>query len=115
MTHLTDEELDRARAEEARRRDPISIGDVAFVAARLARTGWTPPPKVDPDVLEVRKLLAERSKGNGFDFIAHKLRSGAYDSDPVFQTTLAAIRRGREIERANPSNPGADGKGVGDG
>ena len=45
---MTNEELDRARVDEA-----IRAGNgvsVALHAARLAREGWTPPVPVDPEV-----------------------------------------------------------------
>jgi hypothetical protein len=48
------EELDKATADEAWR--IMEEGeDVAVIAARLAREGWTPPPTVDPDVLAFRE------------------------------------------------------------
>ncbi len=79
---MTNEELDEVRAEEAwniikRNEDQ----DVALIAARLAREGWTPPVVVDPDLAEAITL----AKGFG---MAHYI--------PV----LEGIKRGRELERA---------------
>lgn len=84
--------------------NPGDVIEIALVeAARLARTGWTPPPKVDPDVLEVRKLVAEYYRSIGWLRAAKEMLAGELDGLITFQASLAAIRRGREIERANPS------------
>lgn len=49
---MTNEELDKARAEEAHRiwvdMPGFDLRDVAPIAARLAREGWQPTPAVDP-------------------------------------------------------------------
>ena len=53
---MTHEELDKATADEAWRL--LEEGqDVAVIAARLAREGWTPPEPVDPDVLAYREWM----------------------------------------------------------
>ncbi len=53
---MTNEELDKATADEAWR--IMEEGqDVAVIAARLAREGWTPPEPVDPDVLAFREWM----------------------------------------------------------
>lgn len=85
---MTDEELDEVRAEEAwniikRNEDQ----DVALIAARLAREGWTPPVAVDPDLAEAREISGSKFYGN--------LQAVALD----------AIKRGRELERAE-AKPG---------
>jgi hypothetical protein len=88
---MTNEELDEVRAEEAWN---IIKGqedqDVALIAARLAREGWTPPVAVDPDLAEA-KYLAQTAR-------AERLTSnaGIYDLDRL---ALAGIKRGRELER----------------
>jgi hypothetical protein len=56
---MTNEELDKATADEAWR--ILEEGqDVAVIAARLAREGYRPPEPVDPDVLAYREW-AERN------------------------------------------------------
>ena len=53
---MTPDELDKATADEAWRL--LEEGqDVAVIAARLAREGWTPPEPVDPDVLAYREWM----------------------------------------------------------
>lgn len=89
---MTDEELDRARANEAAGRyvsasdSTTPILDVATIAARLTRTGWTPPDPVDPDLVEARRIVIEwlndEAKGK------------------LSELALAAIKAGREMERA---------------
>lgn len=50
---MTNEELDKARAEQAWSEHYADGGrDVSAIAARLAREGWTPPEPVDPDLAE---------------------------------------------------------------
>jgi len=80
---MTNEELDEVRAEEAWN---IIKGsgdqDVALIAARLAREGWTPPVVVDPDLAEAAIVCRSKIYGSTLDI--------AFD----------AIKRGRELERA---------------
>ena len=57
---MTNEELDRARIDEACRiisddKTKWLLGEVA----RLAREGWTPPEPVDPDLGEAETLWLE--------------------------------------------------------
>jgi hypothetical protein len=53
---MTHEELDKATADEAWR--IMEEGqDVAVIAARLAREGYTPPEPVDPDVLAFNEWI----------------------------------------------------------
>jgi len=105
---MTPEELDKARAKEARRIWDSSNGlcpiSPAQIAARLAREGWTPPPPVDPDVLVVREIVAvewekwcaehQVTKHYGAKFT----RSGRCDHDHSFRAALAAYKAGREAE-----------------
>jgi len=88
---MTDEELDEVRAEEAwniikRNEDQ----DVALIAARLAREGWMPPEPVDPDLAEA-EYLAQTEEADRL------VRGGGYN---LGELALAAIKRGRELERA---------------
>lgn len=84
---MTEEnELIYATAKEAHRRHslPGVWPDVAVIAARLAREGWTPPPEpVDPDLAEAKKLVDYWSNISG----------------PFMDLALAGIKRGRELER----------------
>ena len=91
---MTNEELDNARAEEAWK--IFKHENVAAVAARLAREGWTPPVPVDPDLAEAKKII------NGFsDTSIHSYEDLA----------LAAIKRGRALaaEAKNLTIPGMAG------
>jgi hypothetical protein len=54
---MTPEELDKATADEAWR--ILEEGqDVAVIAARLAREGYTPPEPVDPDSMRFDEWVA---------------------------------------------------------
>jgi hypothetical protein len=63
---MTDDELDRACAEEAERQWMLATKDgtqptqtpLGVIAARLARKGYRPPEPVDPDVLAYREWAA---------------------------------------------------------
>lgn len=80
---MTNEELDEVRAEEAWRQAKKGE-DAALVAARLAREGWM-PVAVDPDLAEARELF----------------ESWANNDEPTPENVvLRAIKRGRELERA---------------
>lgn len=76
---MTNEELDRARVDEAIRTGNGIVGSVALIAARLAREGWTPPEPVDSDLAEAEALWLE--------------------GVTTVELVLAAIKRGRELER----------------
>jgi hypothetical protein len=97
---MTDEELDKARAEEARRRrGPGSpLVEDATIAARLAREGWTPPP-VDPDLLAVREIVAEWWDGMGSGYSAREVRAGRCDMHDLIKVALAAYKAGKEAAR----------------
>lgn len=86
---MTNEELDRARVDEAIRNGNGIVGSVALIAARLAREGWTPPVAVDPDVAEAEKLR-DQCYMNGSDFIT--------------EFFVKAIKRGRAL--AAEAKPG---------
>ena len=84
---MTNEELDRARVDEAIRNGNGIVGSVALIAARLAREGWTPPVAVDPDLIEARAIVNQNIYKN------------------VEAMALDAIKRGRELERVE-AKPG---------
>jgi len=97
---MTDEELDKARADEAWRlagiNDPATqtvlwSRKAVYAAARLAREGWMP---VDPLLLEARKLFADSAENKEE---AHIYLAGRFDHWSEFQIVLAALRRGIEI------------------
>ncbi len=95
---MTNEELDQARAEEARKQQ-YDIGaknmlDVLAHAARLAREGWTPPVPVDPDLAEAEEMSADLLKG-----------LGPYWRRPAVPHFLRAIKRGRKLAAAE-AKPG---------
>jgi len=101
---VTNEELDRARAEEAQRLF-LDGDELAVVhAARLAREGWTPPVTVDPDLIEAREIVA-RIYDVSWPERADAIRTGLNDYDVENVCALAAIKRGRELERAE-AQPG---------
>lgn len=94
-------ELDRARAEEALKLidwKPFDVFDVAVHAAMLARTGWEP---VDEDLIAAREIVAQANKQEGVDGWAEDVRIGLRDHHIEVQVALAAIKRGRELERAS--------------
>ncbi len=91
-----EEQLDEARAKEALREADeanryFTFLEVATLAARLAREGWTPPePVVDQDVLAFREWmttspLTPRPSGD----------PNRYD-DVLCETFLAGARMARE-------------------
>lgn len=90
---MTDEELDTARAAEARRQSSKypheEWADPVVVAARLAREGWTPP---DPLEAEIESVVAEHEKSIGLSVnrLGHRL-------------VRKALERGIEIGKAPQS------------
>ena len=94
---MTPEELDKARAKEARRifdEAPSGVpGHVATIAARLAREGWTP---VDSDLLAVREIAAAWYERRGLDGWAHSARNGELDAGDYLQYALTAYKAGKE-------------------
>jgi hypothetical protein len=88
------EELDKATADEAWRL--LEEGqDVAVIAARLAREGWTPP--VDPDLLAVREISAKQYEG-AEAVVSADIRLGKYDGDAVLICALAAYKAGKAAQ-----------------
>jgi hypothetical protein len=53
------------------------------------------PKPVDPDLLEARQIASDAS--NKFDRKGYE--SGQFDEWPMVKTILAAIKRGRELQR----------------
>ena len=75
-----EEQLDDTRGLEAlriceERPTGLKFRELAQIAARLAREGWTPPEPVDPDVLAFREW-AERTYSDSADDI----RGGDWDN-----------------------------------
>ena len=99
---MTNEELDKARAEEAWRRwneeDGVTDEGHAVIAARLAREGWMPPPPVDPDLLAVREIVAKVYEQRRWLDLAAAARGGKTDNEVRIQSALAAYKAGREAE-----------------
>jgi hypothetical protein len=81
---MTNEELDQARVDEACRviKDDARK-NLLLEVARLAREGWTPPVAVDPDLAE-----------------AAVFETRYYAFEAIETLLLQAIKRGRELERA---------------
>jgi hypothetical protein len=115
VSDLTPEELDEARAEEAWRLFVEQPGDdpqSRVIAARLAREGWTPPPKVDPDLLAAREWGATTELG-----YASHYAEGVYDEEPEIIGYLAGIKHGRgsRPEIVWPDRPDARSAAYGSG
>ena len=90
---MTPEELDKATADEAWRL--LEEGqDVAVIAARLAREGWTPPEPVDPDVLAYREWKKKK-----WPSAAEFIDGGVWDENPDALGFLAGARMAREQEQ----------------
>jgi hypothetical protein len=82
---VTNEELDRARVDEAIRAGNGIVGSIALIAARLAREGWTPPVAVDPDEEAALTLWDEYNKE---------------EIEGLEELVLEAIKRGRALANA---------------
>jgi hypothetical protein len=94
---MTNEELDCARVEEAwnKYNTGHTYDTVELIAARLAREGWTPPEVVDLDEKWAHQCTKEL-----FDPLQTVNLDRAYDY------FLAAIKKGRELERAEAKPKG---------
>lgn len=93
---MTDEELDRARADEAWRIYMAQTDDrptAHQIAARLAREGWMP---VDPDLIEARECAALMCEEQHDHNSAEAYRRGEYDLSRSVEAALVAIRRAKE-------------------
>ena len=93
MTPYPDEAVERAIAlvrkmAEAAPRSPDAI-EAADIVALL-------PVPVDPDL-----LLAREMAEFFWEPASYKIRIGAHDDKPGVQACLAAIKKGRELERAS--------------
>jgi hypothetical protein len=89
---MTDDELDKATADEAWR--ILEEGqDVAVIAARLAREGYIPPPPVDPDILAYRWWRASSISN---EEIRKSIFKGAWDNLRIATAFVAGARYARE-------------------
>ena len=105
---MTPEELDEARAKEAVRRfgepgDKYELAnerELAAIAARLAREGWTPPEPepVDPDLLAWREWFHERL-AKWAPSVKEDTLKGRLDNTEQARAYLAGARMAREQER----------------
>ena len=100
-----EEKLDEARAKEALREADeanryFTFLEVATLAARLAREGWTPPePVVDPDLLAFREWLSgfyPASKAN----ILQGCRDLTADAEAYLAGQAASAERIKALEGA---------------
>jgi hypothetical protein len=94
---MTPEELDKATADEAWRL--LEEGqDVAAIAARLAREGWTPPEPVDPDVLAYREWEVGKH-GTREGAFREEVLAGKWDRSLSAIGFLAGARMARKQEQ----------------
>jgi hypothetical protein len=98
VTELTPEELNEARIEEATRRakpDILAFGGKTFAhhLCDVFNEGWTPPPKIDPDLLAAREWAAKF-----LPFMADRFLGGRLDNLEPITCFIAGIKHGR----ANP-------------
>jgi hypothetical protein len=117
VSDLTPEELDEARIEEATRRakpDILAFGGKTFAhhLCDVFNEGWTPPPKVDPDLLAAREWGATTELG-----YASHYAEGVYDEEPEIIGYLAGIKHGRgsRPEIVWPDRPDARSAAYGSG
>jgi hypothetical protein len=94
---MTDEELDRARSDEARKIHggifAVDVGRIGEIAARLAREGWMP---VDPDLIEARECAALAWKDKGYNTCSAQVLRGEVDNSREVQSALIAIKRAKD-------------------
>jgi len=62
----------------------------------VVREGWTPPEPVDPDLPEVREIVAQVWDDAGAPHVARGFRSGRFDKDKALRAALAAYKAGKE-------------------
>lgn len=88
---MTDEELDRARAVEARRiftgRPTAEVDGIGEIAARLAREGWMPPDPLETEMMAVNAFYDEQE---------------GLSVDCRRRTFRFALERGIEIGKSRP-------------
>jgi len=92
VTDLTPEELRTARISEAKRRYGLDMRRTGYeYLADLYETNWTPPPKVDPDLLAAREFCARELPN-----LAEGFRRGDYDAGSYqLRAFIAGIKHGR--------------------
>ena len=98
---MTDEELDKARADEAYRLTGCpyhvyfgeTVANLVATAARLAREGWVP---VDPFLVEARESVAKVYDSLSKRKLAKRYRDGLHDGCTVSKVALIALKRGIE-------------------
>ena len=106
---VSGEELDKWRAQEARREWAQYIADeqptkwdreseVAERAARLAREGVMPPEPINPDLIEARECCALVAEAMGAHGLAVEYRGGGYDDQISIQSILLVIERAKGRE-----------------
>ena len=93
MSNLTPEDLDEARIKEAVRRGVITtpVKSALSHLCDVFNEGWTPLPKVDPDLLAAREWCATSEPLA--DVVG--FRNGNYDKSAVIVGFLAGIKHGR--------------------
>ena len=78
---MTPEELDKARVKEARRlwhEQGAPHPQPIYIAARLAREGWTPPAPISPRVKAAREWLKGKSI---VPAVSRSIDQGEFDDD----------------------------------
>ena len=91
---MTNEELDRARVDEAIRNGNGIVGSVALIAARLAREGWTPPVAVDPDIAEAEAIWFEGK--SSFDLVLEAIKRGRALAAAEAKPEMVWVKRGQQ-------------------
>jgi hypothetical protein len=93
---MTNEELDKARVDEAWRvAAREGHGKISMVAARLARENWTPPEPVDPDLVAWRRWALT----SGLGYLPSTTAAGTWDQSESAKGFVAGARMAREQER----------------
>jgi len=84
-------------AEAVLRGDCDRSRDQRLLAATLRELNWQPP--VDPDLVEARKVVAAVHSEPNYSSWARQVLDGQRDGSIEIHCALAAIKRGRELER----------------